>query len=547
MHSQSPLTDRQVCGSLGQYDNLSDINDATCRPVGGLDEIDTQNRVLWLRGQVDIRADYPRDTPFALYTGALAARDIWWNGERIGQIGRVGASSDAETAGDLDAVTWIPPHLLRTGDNAVDIRYSTFKLPLPVNAPLHYAYADRIFGGRNLLIAYGPVLAVTSALVAAAIFFGCSFFSDRRVLGPLFIALMCLFAVAQLWLESLRGFLSFPYPIQVWRLMGIAILAFGFALSMTAYVAGRFVPKRWLLHVMLAALSGVVMLPIMPGFDGMTLGLILAPSFVSFAAAGQGIAARRQGAIITALALAVFIALQLIGPKTFLDQNFYLSISVLALVLFIDQALDLRRARVTAAEVSQKAAALELELLRRRIAPHFLMNTLNALTEWVESDPKTGVKMIEALADEFRLLSQVADRNLIPLADELALCRRHLDVMSYRTDRAFTLDAAGVDETLEVPPGVLHTLVENAFTHGRFVDGASFRLIQESMPHGVRLILTAPLADSPGCKPNGGRGLAYVRGRLDAAFGADANTESGPTPEGWRTILTFPRARPKPA
>jgi LytS/YehU family sensor histidine kinase len=175
------------------------------------------------------------------------------------------------------------------------------------------------------------------------------------------------------------------------------------------------------------------------------------------------------------------------------------------------------------------------------------MNTLNALAEWVESDPKTGVKMIEALAEEFRLLSQISDRPLIPLREEIALCRRHLEVMSYRVDRAFSLSTRDIDETAEVPPGVLHTLIENAFTHGRFADGGEFVLTREAGEGGAsRLVLITPPSTQPEAReeparPAGGEGLAYVRRRLEAAFGTNAHVESAASGSAWRTVLTIPR------
>src|SRR5262249_34275915 len=160
----------------------------------------------------------------------------------------------------------------------------------------------------------------------------------------------------------------------------------------------------------------------------------------------------------------------------------------------------------------RRATLLELELLKRRIAPHFLMNTLNALAEWVESDPKAGVRMIEALAGEFRLLSQISDRAMIPLSEEIALCRRHLEVMSFRVDHPFSLTVKGVDESIEVPPGVLHTLVENAFTHGRFAQGGEFELVSEMEKDGVRLVLLTPPAQrAEVTRAPRGEGLAYVR------------------------------------
>jgi LytS/YehU family sensor histidine kinase len=133
---------------------------------------------------------------------------------------------------------------------------------------------------------------------------------------------------------------------------------------------------------------------------------------------------------------------------------------------------------------------------------------------------------------------------MIPLAEEIALCRRHLEVMSYRVDRAFSLSLRNVDEAEEVPPGVLHTLIENAFTHGRFADGGEFVLTSERDGDAERLVLLTPAADSvrePLKAGSGGEGLAYVRRRLEAAFGAGVRVESGAAGDSWRTVLTLPR------
>src|SRR3546814_13160437 len=91
---------------------------------------------------------------------------------------------------------------------------------------------------------------------------------------------------------------------------------------------------------------------------------------------------------------------------------------------------------------------------------------LTALAGWIEESPHTAVRMVDALADEFRTLVDVSGRALIPLEDELALCRAHLEVMGFRRDQAFVLDARLDPDSQAVPPAVLHTLIENAFTHG---------------------------------------------------------------------------------
>jgi len=525
-------------------------SDPSCHPER-IDKVDPQNQEIWLLSTVGIEdPEASGSAPFAVYSGALASRELWWNGERIGNVGRPGASRAEETPGDLDGVTVVPSRLVRQGDNQLALRLSSFYNPVHVRTPVHYVYAQPVDPqDRELLHYYGPALATTGALLAAALYFGLAFLSDRRDWNSLCIALMAACAVGQLWLESLRGFVGIPYPMQVWRLSVIALLALGFALSMTAYVARRFAPSRWRAHVAASAVLAIAAAPFVPGFDGITLFALLLPAMVSIAAAVQGLVAGKTGAIAALLALLVFTGLIFLEQTLFLDRIFYLAVTALALVLFIDQALALRRARAAAADASRRAALLELELLRRRIAPHFLMNTLNALAEWVESDPKTGVKMIEALAGEFRLLSQIADRTVIPLGDEIALCRRHLEVMSYRVDRAFTLRTDSVDETAEIPPGVLHTLIENAFTHGRFQDGAEFVLTQMQEGDAIRLSLLAPPAETAGARNGlgGGEGLSYVRARLEQAFGAAAAYTGGPTPDGWLNELLLPRMRRQPA
>ena len=110
-----------------------------------------------------------------------------------------------------------------------------------------------------------------------------------------FIVLMSLVAVGQLWLESVRGFTSFAYPLQIWRLSGVGVLAFAFGLALAAYVAHRFAPHRWGLYVAAAIVAGLALWPILPGFDGMALGFVMGPSVVSLLVAILGARARLDG------------------------------------------------------------------------------------------------------------------------------------------------------------------------------------------------------------------------------------------------------------
>ena len=142
------------------------------------------------------------------------------------------------------------------------------------------------------------------------------------------------------------------------------------------------------------------------------------------------------------------------------------------------------------------------------------MNTLTTIVEWVETEPATGARALEALAGELRALSDVSGERLIPMARELALCRAHLDVMGFRRDVRFELDAEGVGLDRAVPPAVLHTLVENAVTHNAYAPGTIRLTLRETTTGGRRrLTLRAPLAEAlqAGRAARSGAGRAGLR------------------------------------
>lgn len=513
-----------------------------------VDEINPQNKIIWLGATIDLPDGFIKsEKPLVLHIGALASSEIYWNGERIASNGAVGGSQALEDPGHLDAAFFIPRRLLTDGTNDIAIKMSSFHNPILVRTPFHYLYVVSAETTTALLaFFYIPALLTTGAFVLAAIYFGFLWLSDRENSGAIFIALMALFAGTQLFAESLRGFVAYDYPWQIWRLIAVALCAAGFSLAMILYIAQRFQPDRWKKYLAVV----LVLMPIAifaPGFDTKALVSLLLPIIVALIAVAGPARRGDKGARVAGAALVGVLALMIFDGQNFLDRNFYLAAGGLTIVFFIDQARAMRAIKTAKEDIRRRADQMELELLRRKIAPHFLMNTLNALAEWIESDPKTGVKMIDAFAEELRLLSHMSNREFVPLADEIALCRRHLEVMSYRVDRAFSLQIDDVDERLRVPPGVIHTLVENAFTHGQFADGSEFTLRQSQTGKRVTLTFTAPPAAAARSrtKGEGGEGLAYVRKRIVTAFGDTASFSSAPGEGGrWVSTLSFDGATP---
>jgi LytS/YehU family sensor histidine kinase len=166
------------------------------------------------------------------------------------------------------------------------------------------------------------------------------------------------------------------------------------------------------------------------------------------------------------------------------------------------------------------------------------MNTLMAVMEWIEEDPREGVRFLEALADELRIFAEVSGEKLIPAGQELELCRSHLAIMSCRKGTRFALDADGVDGSVCLPPAIFHTLIENAITHNGYgQDEVVFTLREECNGDARRYVMDAPIRNRARTAAGSGLGLRYVKARLEESFPGRWRVESEPFAACWRTTI----------
>jgi two-component sensor histidine kinase len=128
-----------------------------------------------------------------------------------------------------------------------------------------------------------------------------------------------------------------------------------------------------------------------------------------------------------------------------------------------------RRQQEQAQALETELVQAQLQALRMQMNPHFLFNTLNAVTVLVRSGETTkAVRTLRLLSDLLRASFQGADVQLVPLREELDLTQRYLDIEQVRFgDRLdVQVDAAEAVQGLQVPYLLLQPLVENAVRHG---------------------------------------------------------------------------------
>ncbi len=180
-----------------------------------------------------------------------------------------------------------------------------------------------------------------------------------------------------------------------------------------------------------------------------------------------------------------------------------------------------RDQRIAAAQLEGRLIEARLESLRLQLHPHFLFNTLNAISAFVGPDPERARRMIARLGELLRRTLDGGTAAELPLAQELDLLSPYLEIQRIRFgDRlSFELDVPGGMGGALIPTLMLQPLVENAVEHGvkRTRDGARVRLKAERVGDRLRL----EIADNgPGPSRAGdGVGLANTRARLTGLYG----------------------------
>lgn len=497
--------------------------------------VDPQGRMIWVRAHIAMPAGLDASsTPLGVYFSAAASYEAWWNGVRVASNGVPAPDRVGETPGKLDTVMYIPPALIER-ENVLALRLSSFHLPLRIHTPMHVFFMRPYgFTTAEVVRQKAPTLIAIGALLLGMLYFAGMYLSDRRDRASLLLCLLSLAILGQLIAESVRTFYSYAYPLHILRLEAILGFASLASVLLVAYVAHRYAPA-WRARLVGTALASAAVLAVMtPGFDGKTELVIASGTILSSVTAIVGIRRRAPGARTVLLAMLAANVLLVLDTTGFLDRTWYLEAVVLLLLLFWQQVRSLR-------ETQQRRARLELELLKQQIQPHFLMNSLTALTEWVESNPAVGVRMIEALAEEFRSISSMTGAATVRMAQELELCRLHLRVMSLRQNQPFELRADNVRLDALVPPAIFHTLVENAVTHNHYTDGAVFLLEEDSASPDRRIYrLRTPLVRTAPAK-SAGKGHRYIKARLRDVFGEHWRFSSGPQSAGeWLDSIEIP-------
>lgn len=176
-----------------------------------------------------------------------------------------------------------------------------------------------------------------------------------------------------------------------------------------------------------------------------------------------------------------------------------------------------------AVQLRAQLADARLDALRMQLNPHFLFNTLHAVSALVDRDPAGVRRMITRLSELLRHTIESRGSDEVPLRDELDFLRRYIEIMEVRFQGRLRVDTAIDGALLEalVPNLILQPIVENALEHGASRTLGEGRVEIAAHREGDDLVLSVR-DNGPGLAEGatkGGVGVRNTEERLEQLYG----------------------------
>lgn len=121
-----------------------------------------------------------------------------------------------------------------------------------------------------------------------------------------------------------------------------------------------------------------------------------------------------------------------------------------------------------ASELERRLSDAKLQALQMQLNPHFLFNTLHAISSLVHKDADAADRMISRLSDLLRYTLESTTEHEVPLEQELQILDRYLEIEQTRFGPRLQVQKEILPEALPilVPNLILQPIVENAVKHG---------------------------------------------------------------------------------
>jgi sensor histidine kinase YesM len=479
-----------------------------------------------------------KSEPLGLQVNGFGAFKVYWDGVYLGVNGRMAESGQAEIPGTETTYYQIPEKLANLGEHVVTVVGTQSELRDSYRGidikPEGYLRMLRF----PLIIMSFMNLMAGAFLIASIYYFFLYLNSTHRQAAVLLFGIICLLFFILLLIEYVKFYIDIPYTQFYTRLEIVGWLTFAISMLVPWYFMLQFgFEKKGLILLLLFVTLIAIYILNYHHYDITAMRFSYAMWFAAVMIAASAVFRKIKGGLIV---LAGLTASAIVNYFLVYDFGLFITFTIIVLSM-----LYLHTIRTKAIEEAHDASLLlssrlQLELLKKNIQPHFLRNTLTSLIDWVEESPQQGVVFIRALADEFDIMNTISEVTLIPIRQEIELCRKHLEVMSFRKEVCYDWQENNIEEDESIPPAILHTIIENGITHSlppsegcicfslNFIKEANYKkytLLTKAKNRQIR-------KDS-----STGTGFKYIKARLNESYGNNWHFESYAVEKGWLTAI----------
>ncbi|MBI1177483.1 histidine kinase [bacterium] len=235
--------------------------------------------------------------------------------------------------------------------------------------------------------------------------------------------------------------------------------------------------------------------------------------------------------------------------KVLLGKTWHFNLLIYWVILSVAHALEFYRKfqeRVTrTAELEKRLVEARLQALQMQLNPHFLFNTLHAISALMHQDVDAADRMITRLSELLRHALESTEQQEVPLQEEIDFLKRYLEIEETRFGDRLKIELNIAPDTTDllVPNLVLQPLVENAIQHGIEPHARAGRVTISSRRERDDLLLE--VRDTGNGAPAGewkeGVGLTNTRNRLRQLYGDGQTFNLGSADGGgFRAAITLP-------
>jgi two-component system LytT family sensor kinase len=202
---------------------------------------------------------------------------------------------------------------------------------------------------------------------------------------------------------------------------------------------------------------------------------------------------------------------------------------------------------IRAAQLEVKLAEAQLTTLQQQLHPHFLFNTLHAISALMHRDVEAADRMLTRLSDLLRITLENLGQTEVSLQAELDFLGKYLQIEQTRFTDRLTVRFDVQPEALDtrVPSLLLQPLVENAIKHGVAKKAGVGHIDISARRDGDKLVIEVRddgvgLSEDALTALQKGIGVSTTRARLQHLFGADFRFEFHRLPEGLAVLVAVP-------